>query len=126
MAVLSIVGHALATLRRSIIAGQTIKPGAAGGYRGGEANAGGDGSVIDTVAHYFEFNGRRSIVKKGGCVVATVDFDHEERSEKARRQLPENLSLFFRPCTLLSFGKDDLSRVSECILLSGGFHCPER
>ena len=120
MAVLSVVGHALATLRRSIIT-TSLTPGGVGGYQGGEV------LIKDELgALYFQFNGRRSIVKAGGCVVATVDYDHEERSEKSRRQLPENLSLFFRPCTLLSFGPLDLERVAECTLLAGGFRCSER
>ena len=126
MAVLSVVGHALATLRRSIIAGKTMMPGGEGGYRGGEADDDASASSSSVGDMFFEFNGRKSIVKPGGKVVATVDHDHEERSEKSRKQLPENLSLFFRPCTLLSFGPLDLQRVAEITLLSGGFRCSER
>jgi hypothetical protein len=145
MAVLSILGHALTSLRRAHVTGIALTPGGSGGYQ--------DSAVPEEIRlkkesmpmhknmskvkqvyltpevinqngilqDFFDFNGNKSVIRPGGCIVATFDFDHEERSEKARRQLPENLALFFRPCTMLSVPGDNLALVAEVMLMTGGF-----
>ena len=145
MAVLSVLGHSLTSLRRALVTGISLAPGAPGGYQDAtalEAIGVQNDSISMHANHtrehqiylsqetmtqngilpdFFDFNGCKSIIRPGGCVVATFDFDHEERSEKARRQLPENLALFFRPCTILSVPGDNLALVAEVMLMTGGF-----
>ena len=146
MAVFSILGHSLTSLRRAIISGLTLTPGGSGGYQDSTGLANEPGKQVNSnqvqseqfgknqvyltedvmaqneiMSGFFEFNGCKSVVRPGGCVVGTFDFDHEERSEKARRQLPENLALFFRPCTILSVPTDNLELVAEVMLMTGGF-----